>query len=52
MVFWTGYQGQNGNLELFDPLLYGVYVSTVDEPSQLTELSLGPPQPCPHVLQI
>lgn len=40
------------NLELFDSLLYDVYVSAEVEPSQLAEFSLRVTQPSPHGLQI
>lgn len=43
---------QQTNLELSDPLLYGVNFSAMDKLSQPSKLGLGAPQPCSHVLQI
>lgn len=40
------------NLELFDPLFYGVYISAEFEASQLTEFNLRVIQPSPYGLQI
>lgn len=43
---------QQTNLELSDPLLYGVNFSAMDKLSQPSKLGLGAPQPCSRVLQI